>query len=44
MDDVGYPELDALAARFRPPRTMHSVRCSAYGVLGGVLDKTMAGF
>ncbi|MFI8100325.1 hypothetical protein [Streptomyces sp. NPDC086023] len=22
----------------------HSVRCSVYGVLGGVLDKSMAGF
>ncbi|WP_441349718.1 hypothetical protein [Streptomyces rubiginosohelvolus] len=22
----------------------HSVRCSAYGALGGVLDKSMAGF
>ncbi|MEV5578788.1 hypothetical protein AB0L39_09530 [Streptomyces parvus] len=25
-------------------RARHSVRCSAYGALGGVLDKSMAGF
>ncbi|MFE5792268.1 hypothetical protein ACFQ8C_06760 [Streptomyces sp. NPDC056503] len=25
-------------------RAKHSVRCSAYGALGGVLDKSMAGF
>ncbi|MEU8541515.1 hypothetical protein AB0C52_16255 [Streptomyces sp. NPDC048717] len=25
-------------------RATHSVRCSAYGALGGVLDKSMAGF
>ncbi|MFD0332704.1 hypothetical protein ACFQZ0_02660 [Streptomyces erythrogriseus] len=25
-------------------RARHSVRCSAYGALGGVLDKCMAGF
>ncbi|WP_327234475.1 hypothetical protein OG349_11225 [Streptomyces sp. NBC_01317] len=25
-------------------RKRHSVRCSAYGALGGVLDKSMAGF
>ncbi|MFF8454497.1 hypothetical protein ACF06T_08245 [Streptomyces albidoflavus] len=25
-------------------RAKHSVRCSVYGALGGVLDKSMAGF
>ncbi|MGW2305436.1 hypothetical protein [Streptomyces sp. NPDC001809] len=25
-------------------RARHSVRCSVYGALGGVLDKSMAGF
>ncbi|MEU1574088.1 hypothetical protein ABZ519_23595 [Streptomyces collinus] len=25
-------------------RARHSVRCSLYGALGGVLDKSMAGF
>ncbi|MFC8273182.1 hypothetical protein ACFUJR_11755 [Streptomyces sp. NPDC057271] len=25
-------------------KARHSVRCSAYGALGGVLDKSMAGF
>ncbi|MGA5429632.1 hypothetical protein ACPCVL_22935 [Streptomyces koyangensis] len=25
-------------------RARHSVRCSAYGALGGVLDKSMGGF
>ncbi|MFE8941133.1 hypothetical protein ACFYNX_27125 [Streptomyces sp. NPDC007872] len=25
-------------------RARHSVRCSAYGALGGVFDKSMAGF
>ncbi|MFC8489940.1 hypothetical protein ACFUJU_03895 [Streptomyces sp. NPDC057235] len=25
-------------------RVKHSVRCSAYGALGGVFDKSMAGF
>ncbi|MFE6839903.1 hypothetical protein ACFVFI_34405 [Streptomyces sp. NPDC057705] len=25
-------------------RAKHSVRCSGYGALGGVLDKSMAGF
>ncbi|MFJ6012071.1 hypothetical protein [Streptomyces sp. NPDC092952] len=25
-------------------RVRHSVRCGAYGALGGVLDKPMAGF
>ncbi|MFI0976799.1 hypothetical protein ACH4SP_07195 [Streptomyces sp. NPDC021093] len=28
----------------RRRRSTHSVRCSVYGALGGVLDKSMAGF
>ncbi|MGW7067040.1 hypothetical protein ACWGII_18445 [Streptomyces sp. NPDC054855] len=28
---------------FGPRRAGHSVRCSVYGALGGVLDKSMAG-